>query len=237
MKRAGNGNFHFLLIVLLTGVDVSCMAYANESELAFRPSRGHGVGLVILIFAVVKVTSESKATSYSGYGLLVVWLAIHLPALVIRRVVADEAVPIWLDRTGDIANVIVIGWLLLQMVVALMSLRRVSSREVSASLCTYILLGVWFYAAYSLLSPNDFHPALSETELDDLHKQRTERPDLFYYSFVTLTSLGYGDVTPVSQTARSLSILEVVLGQFYLAVLIARQVGLYLMSRGTDDGE
>ena len=50
---------------------------------------------------------------------------------------------------------------------------------------------------------------------------------LLYYSFVTLTTLGYGDVTPVHAVARTLAYLEAVIGQLYIAVLIASLVGRY----------
>ena len=51
--------------------------------------------------------------------------------------------------------------------------------------------------------------------------------DCMFYSFVTLTSLGYGDMVPISAECRSLSILEAVGGIMYVAVLIARLVGVY----------
>ena len=50
----------------------------------------------------------------------------------------------------------------------------------------------------------------------------------FYYSFVTMTTLGYGDIVPVSSAARGLATLQAVVGQLYLAVLVARLVGLYV---------
>jgi hypothetical protein len=49
-----------------------------------------------------------------------------------------------------------------------------------------------------------------------------------YYSFVTLTTLGYGDITPVTGLARSLSILEAVIGQLYLVVQVAWLVGVHV---------
>ena len=49
---------------------------------------------------------------------------------------------------------------------------------------------------------------------------------LIYYSFVTLTTVGYGDVLPIAASARSMAVMEAVLGHFYLTVLIARLVGL-----------
>lgn len=51
---------------------------------------------------------------------------------------------------------------------------------------------------------------------------------LLYFSFITLTTVGYGDVLPVSGAARTVAILEAVLGHFYLAVLVARLVGLHI---------
>ena len=53
-----------------------------------------------------------------------------------------------------------------------------------------------------------------------------------YYSFITLTTLGYGDVTPVARWAVSLSALEAVVGQLYLAVLVARLVGIHTAGAG-----
>ena len=51
-----------------------------------------------------------------------------------------------------------------------------------------------------------------------------------YYSFITLTTVGYGDITPVTGVARSFSLLEGIVGQTYMAVLVARLVGLHVAS-------
>ncbi len=59
--------------------------------------------------------------------------------------------------------------------------------------------------------------------------------DIIYFSFVTMTTLGYGDITPVSRMAKNLALLEAVWGQTYLAVLVARLVGLHLSSSGRFD--
>ena len=50
--------------------------------------------------------------------------------------------------------------------------------------------------------------------------------DGIYFSFVTLATLGYGDITPITPIARGLAVFEAIVGQFYLAVLVARLVGL-----------
>ena len=56
-----------------------------------------------------------------------------------------------------------------------------------------------------------------------------------YFSFVTLTSLGYGDVSPISHTAQMLSMWESIIGQSYLTIIVARLVGLHV-STGLADG-
>ena len=59
--------------------------------------------------------------------------------------------------------------------------------------------------------------------------------DIIYFSFVTMTTLGYGDIIPVSRMAKNLALLEAVWGQTYLTVLVARLVGLHLSSSGRFD--
>ena len=59
--------------------------------------------------------------------------------------------------------------------------------------------------------------------------------DLIYFSFITMTTLGYGDIMPISRMAKNMAVLEAVWGQTYLAVLVARLVGLHLSSSGRFD--
>jgi hypothetical protein len=58
--------------------------------------------------------------------------------------------------------------------------------------------------------------------------EQHQRIAFTYYSFVTLTTLGYGDINPLSPQAGTLAILEAIIGQLYLAVLIARLVGMHI---------
>jgi hypothetical protein len=84
----------------------------------------------------------------------------------------------------------------------------------------YLLLGLIWAVAYHVV--NTLHPgALTNHGADN-----SDLADWVYFSFVTLTTLGYGDITPVRQSARSLAILEALIGQLYPAVIIARLVSL-----------
>jgi hypothetical protein len=97
----------------------------------------------------------------------------------------------------------------------------VDAERVFAALGAYLLAGVIFGICYWLLDqmwPASFG-APSESDLVMAHA--------LYFSFVTLATLGYGDIVPASDAARGLAILEAVGGQMYLAVLVARLVSLY----------
>ncbi|HEY7041120.1 MAG TPA: ion channel [Methylomirabilota bacterium] len=98
---------------------------------------------------------------------------------------------------------------------------RVNAERIFAVLSAYLLTGLVFGITYGLL--NDVRPG--SFRLPELETARFEHG--VYISFVILTSLGFGDVVPVSPVARGLTILEAVIGQMYMAVLVARLVSLY----------
>lgn len=95
---------------------------------------------------------------------------------------------------------------------------------IMAAACAYVLLGMlWAYAYYLL---EIFHPHSFNTS-NTSENVGVDQWNFFYYSFVTLTSTGYGDILAITKTARALSILEVITGQLYLAIMISRLVGLH----------
>ena len=110
---------------------------------------------------------------------------------------------------------------------------EISMNMVFAALCLYMYIGlIWMfiYVIEETSRPGSFMfpaelPADPDTFVNFLFNHFS------YFSFVTLTTLGYGDVTPVARLARAWAILEAVIGQLYLAVIVARVVALYIMSR------
>ena len=97
-----------------------------------------------------------------------------------------------------------------------------TSNVVYDAVVIYLLIGITWsdvYAVLEHLPPGSFNLAGASA---------IEVPAFTYYSFVTLTTLGYGDVTPLTDQARSLAILEAVIGQLYMTVLVARLVGLLI---------
>jgi voltage-gated potassium channel len=104
--------------------------------------------------------------------------------------------------------------------------KQASSDAIFGAVCGYLLLGIiWslMYSAVETASPGSFAMPAS-TDADGV-PVRLDRGTLSYYSFITLATVGYGDVTPTTPLARTLAWMEAVAGQFYLAVLVAGLVG------------
>jgi len=101
----------------------------------------------------------------------------------------------------------------------------VSIHHVQGAVAAYLLLGLVWAAAYALVAA--LHPGAFASNVS-LQQDRS----FVYFSFVTLTTVGFGDVTPVHSTARSLVVLEALTGQLYPAVLLARIVTLHTQKAG-----
>jgi voltage-gated potassium channel len=101
---------------------------------------------------------------------------------------------------------------------------NISANRIVGAICVYLLIGVIWSLFYSLLEvsvPGSFKGLMEQSSVD-------WSPDWVYYSFVTLSTLGYGDITPLTFSARALSYFEAIVGQFYLAIMVAGLVGAYL---------
>ena len=101
---------------------------------------------------------------------------------------------------------------------------KITANKIIGSLCIYLLIGViWslIYIFIAAMYPEAFTNIPPFTEYSQMW-------DYLYFSFVTLTTLGYGDISPAIPLARSFAYLEAICGQFYLTILVASLVGTYL---------
>ncbi len=105
--------------------------------------------------------------------------------------------------------------------------KKVTADTITGGICIYLMLGLVWFELYDILLL--FDPAAFS------HPMPFYRT--FYFSFVTLTTVGYGDVVPVHRLAMMLANLEAVIGQIYLAVIVARLVSLYANEKKDDSEE
>jgi voltage-gated potassium channel len=123
-----------------------------------------------------------------------------------------------------------IGFTIYVMLRATLTSPRVTFDTICAALSVYLLFGVLWAIAYSLLDIVEpgasFHNALGAESEEPMRFGTGGTSYPLYFSFVTMTTLGYGDIVPNSPAARMLAAAQAVLGQFYMAVLLARFVAL-----------
>lgn len=185
-------------------------------------------------------------TSLEWSGILIdVFLAANLLAAAVpahaglqRRVFVVAILIAWLARSAMVwfehpfvAAVILGSWALIGFCAAATALRfamrarNVGSEHLYAALSAYLLVGIFFGLFYWVIEqivPGTFNTGAGFSRMSAI-----------YFSFVTLATLGYGDIVPRTDVARGLAILEGVGGQLFLAVLVARLVSLY--ARGAED--
>jgi len=108
---------------------------------------------------------------------------------------------------------------------------EVTLETLAGSCCVYLMLGILWGHTYALIevaSPHSF--SFTQAGAEDAVGVGVE---MIYYSYVTLTTLGYGDMTPLSSSARIFSAMEALVGQLFVAVLIAHLVGMHAASKHT----
>ena len=151
------------------------------------------------------------AAFVGSVALAVRWMAFFTPTL---------ALQVW-SGIWSLVAVVVIALVLLAQV---FRTGPVTSYRVQGAIAVYLVFGVGWAHAYhitELLHPGSFNSTASN--LDSV-------VTWVYYSYVTLSTVGYGDITPVRPIARALSMGEALTGQLYLAVLIARLVAMEVIT-------
>ena len=123
---------------------------------------------------------------------------------------------------GEIIGAIFIGYLISLLTKFIFNQKEVTKDVIYAALIIYLLMAILWSFAYLVL--DYFYPA-------SFSFPEASSPSVYrylYFSFVTITTLGYGDVAPLTQKASSLVVLEAVTGQMYLVVVVAWLVGMHV---------
>lgn len=155
-------------------------------------------------------------------------IAMALAAIGIVLNMIDVARPNTLVYLG--ANMSTLAFLTLATIESfrqIASTNTMSGNRIIGAICVYFLLGVIWSICYMLLEnavPGSFGGLSASSE-------ETWNPDWIYFSFVTLTTLGYGDILPLTFFARALAYMEAVVGQFYIAILVAGLVSAWLAEK------
>jgi voltage-gated potassium channel len=138
----------------------------------------------------------------------------------------------------DILTAAFLLYIAILIVSQVLSASRVTLDTIAGAVCAYFLIGLgwaFVYRAMFAINPHSFLFASGSFAhiFEDDKRSEPQLMHFAYYSFATLTTTGFGDITPASGPSRGISVLEAIAGQFFIAVLIARLVSLELIhSRG-----
>lgn len=185
--------------------------------------------LVDIFFSMILLTAIYSVSQKKHQ--MIIAVAIGLPMLVAYWV--DKFV--LTDRLLITAHLLAapfFGYTIFRLLAFIFSESRVTRNVLYAAIIVYLLIGMlWsdLYQVLNFLQPGTF----------DISGIQTDNPNLVlvYYSYVTLTTLGYGDISPLTDLAYSLAILEAIIGQLYLTVLVARLVALHITHSDSDGYE
>ena len=175
---------------------------------------------LVLISAIVAISAKRP--------ILVIAIVLAFPTLLGRWIheFRPDLMPPELFLIGGILFVLFVIVNLLRFVLTAGS---VNTEVLSASISAYLLLGLLWTFAYWLVAelvPNAFSFSGADTSLKGFNG--------LYFSFITMSTVGYGDITPVAKVARMLAAMEAITGLLYVAVLIARLVSLQTSSKSVE---
>ena len=209
-KNSSRTKFLLLLVSLLALMVLEPIIF-NFTRIRF---------LVDIFFSIILFTSIYAVSEKRGATLVAILLA--LPKFGSTWALGFITHPL-LFFFDAIFGILFIGYIIVLILKHIFKQDDVTLETIYGAIVVYILIGLMWFFLYNLteiLHPESFTFA---AELANDPKK-----SLYYFSFVTLTTLGYGDISPVSGPARSLAMLEAIVGQMYLAVLIARLVGTHI---------
>ena len=179
-----------------------------------------GINLLMGIFVSAVFLSGIYAVSQKK-NVFYISLIIAAPALILpwsKYFVTDPSFLL----AGKIFGAVFYTFMVFIMLNYLFSEKEITADIIIGAICAYFLIGLmWasFFTILEIFQPGSFKiPEHSGAGLSYFS----------YYSFVTITTLGYGDITPITAPARSLSILEAIMGQLYVTILIARLVAIHI---------
>jgi amino acid transporter len=140
-----------------------------------------------------------------------------------------------LAMASSLSLVLFFGFVALTELRAVLRQRTVTRETISMSISVYLLFGLtwgFFYIVLFEFQPNAFSfggaPTPSELQIT---------PVLIYFSLTTIATVGYGDITPLTLQARYAAVAEGIAGQFYLAILVARLVGMQMSQSASQPPE
>jgi hypothetical protein len=190
--------------------------FIRHFELTSLQMVSNGIITLILISSIHAVSDNRRH----------LWLSLVMIAPAIFVSWAGEFYPAQtLQLTAPVFLVVAFGFVAYHILRFALQAGSVDATKVDAAICVYLLIGVIWQNFYMLV--DSFIPGSFENV-------QLTGGDFLYFSYITLSTLGYGDITPLNGPAQALAYTEAIIGQLYLTILVARLVGLHIAYSGPE---
>lgn len=197
-----------LVVIIVDALAPNLIGYIHVGDLM----------ITALIFAALLATLRDRRG-------LVVSVVLGGAAIVARLVAAFRPDSPVQNGTVLVLSAVFFAYLIWNILSDISTEERTTVERVFGALCAYMFIGVLFALLYAYLEYRDpsaaAFTASNDAVIVSAASETSLLPVFTYYSFVTLTTLGYGDITPVSDATRTLAWMEALIGQLYLAVMVA----------------
>ena len=203
--------FHALLVLLII------YPYSQQTD----SNQGHWILYALNSLVIIAIIYEASRTRFQ----LVLAMLLGLVILIIY----------WLPQTFTIVTTqyilhsILYLYAIIMLLSSLLKIHKADADTIFGTISLYILLGLFWANIYLIIAlsiPNAFASSDPSMEKELIWS------DYLYYSFITLTTVGYGDIIPAVPQARSIAILESISGVLFIAVMVSKTIGLYVVQVG-----
>jgi hypothetical protein len=202
------------------------------------PLREAGQGRLLFAMLIASVIYAAALAAGDTKSLRKVYAVLVTPSILIDLKIIMLGSGDALAMVGGAFQVLILGFTCGAILVHIMKRERVTMDTILGGVCAYLLVGevfAFFFGMIEMLRPGSFlEGGHLLREPPNAHHLLGRRPELNYFSFVTLTTLGYGDILPVAPIARVVAVLEALVGQIFLATFLAFLVGNFLAQRQDD---
>ena len=219
-RRQGPGAFRYSAVHLLVALGLVFVSAPLVEHLPLGDIIDGVLVTLVMVSAVLAVGGRRKS--------LIIALVLLAPALAGKWI--NHVHPQTLHPAIYLAaSAVFFGFVIARLLVFIVRAPRVDANVLCAGVSGFLMLGLFWAIAYLTVARLDsgafsLPAALGASAVLDSFSA-------FYFSFITLCTVGYGDITPVSRSARMLAAVEAIAGLFYMAVLISRLVAIYSSSQ------
>ncbi len=225
MTRSENpGLFRNSAVWLLAAIGLLFLSAPFVQDLSYGVPIEALLLTVVMVFAVLAVGARGRTLSVAlllvATALATRWINFARPDLISPVVYL-------------LAGMVFFAFVVANILRFVLHTPRVDANVLCAALSGYLMLGLLWVPAYAMAAQID--PGAFVISGDASAKLDGFRA--FYFSFITLCTVGYGDVVPASRVTQMLAIVEAIVGLFYVAVLISRLVAVYSSAPPAVDGE